>query len=85
MKELIPMEGAEFIDKVLIGERDFRRIRLEQGYDLSMIDSFKAMHDYISDQLQLREQDFLANPIDISDSDLTKLKAKGLYLKGESA
>ena len=54
------MTGAEFVEKVLAGERDYRGIVLEQSFNLSGYEGFEEMNEY------LRKQDFLQNPLDLS-------------------
>ena len=73
--KLVLMDGEEFTAKLLAGERDFRRIKLEQGFDFTRHDSYSKIKDY------LRKQDFSKNPIDISNSKLRYIIATGLYFQ----
>ena len=48
MTELKQMSGDEFVTKILAGERDFRRIRLQQGYNFNSHEGFNELRDYIA-------------------------------------
>lgn len=82
--KLTPVKGEEFIKKILEGERDFRKIRLEEGFRLSEHSCFKILHDYIVKEagcVSVQSINHLKeNPIDISGSEFKYLVAKGLYL-----
>ena len=68
------MRGEDFIRKILEGERDFYGIELEYNFDLSGHELFGKMQDY------LRKQYLAKYPIIINNSDLSGVKASGLYL-----
>lgn len=91
---LTAVKGEEFIEKILDGERDFRRIRLEEGFDLSQHPHFNRLQNYIRKEAGLaiwalsepeprrpKEPNRLKeSPINLSNSELRHLIAKGLYL-----
>ena len=68
------MKGEDFIKKILEGQRDFYGIELEYNFDLSGHELFGRMLDY------LRKQYLAKYPIMINNSDLSGVKASGLYL-----
>lgn len=72
--KLKQMKGKEFIRKILAGERDFSRIKLEKEFDLSGHKDFKELQHY------LRSQDLSKTPIHIEFSDLSFVKARELHL-----
>ena len=72
--QLKQMKGREFVTQVLYRERDFQRIELEEGFDLSGYDGFNEMQTY------LKKQDFKENPLDITDSKLIGIIARKIYL-----
>jgi len=80
--KLKKMEGEEFVRKVLDGERNFKNISLEEGFDLSGYEGFSEMNDY------LKKQNLKDSPLDITNSEFKFVKASGLYLpfvKGRKA
>jgi uncharacterized protein YjbI with pentapeptide repeats len=68
------MRGEDFIRKILEGEREFYGIELEYNFDLSGHELFGRMQDY------LKKQYLAKYPIMINNSDLSGVKATGLYL-----
>lgn len=68
------MKWDKFIKKVLKGERDFRKISLEQGFDLSGYEAFEILQSY------LKSQDFEKNPVNLEKACIVRVKAEGLYL-----
>ena len=68
------MNGPNFVNKLLGGERDFSKIQLPKGYDLAGYEGFSDLQRY------LKEQDLRRNPVIIGDSSLVRLQAPGLYL-----
>ncbi|MFQ5941020.1 MAG: pentapeptide repeat-containing protein [Nitrososphaerales archaeon] len=68
------MKGEDFIQKILEGVREFYGIELEYNFDLSGHELFEKMQDY------LRKQYLAKYPIMINNSDLSGVKATGLYL-----
>lgn len=68
------MKGEDFIQKILEGEREFYGIELEYNFDLSGHELFGRMQDY------LKKQYLAKYPIIISNSDLSGVRATGLYL-----
>ncbi len=81
--KLTPMEGEEFIKKILEGERDFRKIKLEEGFRLSEHPYFKILYKYLLKEAGISTQGInrlKENPINISGSEFKYLFAKGLYL-----
>jgi len=68
------MKGEDFIRQILEGQRDFYGIELEYNFDLSGHELFGKMQEY------LRKQYLAKYPIIISNSDLSGVKAVGLYL-----
>ncbi|MFQ5969167.1 MAG: pentapeptide repeat-containing protein [Nitrososphaerales archaeon] len=68
------MTGEDFIRKILEGERNFYGIELEYNFDLGSHELFENMQDY------LRKQNLAKFPIIINNSDLSGVKASGLYL-----
>ncbi|MDP8218298.1 MAG: pentapeptide repeat-containing protein [Candidatus Theseobacter exili] len=73
-KNLVFMKGAEFIRKILSGERNFSGIELEEGFDLCGDDGFDELQKY------LRKSDLKGNPISIEGAKLRHLDADGLYV-----
>ena len=68
------IKGEDFIQRILAGEREFYGIELEYNFDLSGHELFGKMQDYL-------KQQYLAKyPIMINNSDLSGVKATGLYL-----
>lgn len=92
--KLTDMKGDEFVKKILEGERNFRNIRLEEGFDLSGHPSFMKMQNYLRRESGLDTSPLLGpgyeervspnhlreSPIDISNSELRHLIARGIYL-----
>ncbi len=74
MIKLKQIKGKEFVKKVLQGERDFSRIRLEDRFNLGGYKDFEEMQEY------LKNQDLSINPVIIEYSYFKYLKATGLYL-----
>lgn len=64
------MNGDEFVRKVLSGERDFRQIQLEKGYELPV----QELNAY------LEKQDLMSNPLDLSYSKIGYARARNLYM-----
>jgi len=80
--QLKEMKGEEFIKKILDGERDFSRVRLEGNFNFSAHEGFGEMQNY------LKEQDLCSNPIDITSSEFINITAIGLhlpYVRGKKA
>lgn len=80
-KEYTHMAGNEFARKIMQGEKDFRRIELEPGYDLERVEG-------IWEYLRAHSGENQRSPIDISESDLRGINMGGLcldYLEGERA
>lgn len=73
-KQLVAVEGAEFVQKILSGERDFSGIDLEEGFDLCGYSGFDELQEY------LQKADLEKIPINIEGSKLRHLDADGLYL-----
>jgi len=68
------MKGEEFVRKILAGEKDFSRIKLEDGFDLAGYKGFTEMQEYlIKNNLQ-------RNPLLLDSSELIGINAYGLYL-----
>src|SRR3989344_575606 len=74
MTELKQMSGDEFVTKILAGERDFRRIRLQQGYNFNSHEGFNELRDYIAKF----GDDLREHPLNLIGSALLNVKAKGL-------
>ncbi|MEM4702983.1 MAG: pentapeptide repeat-containing protein [Candidatus Pacearchaeota archaeon] len=72
--QLIPMKGDELVKKILAGERNFSRIKLEEGFNLSNHESFEELQKY------LINAGLYLNPIIIDNSELRGVVAKTLYL-----
>ena len=80
--QLVNMKGEEFVRKILAGERDFSRIKLEEGFDLAGYEGFSEMLEY------LIKTDLQKSPLILDYSELKGIKAKELYLpfvRGEEA
>lgn len=45
--KLNEMEGKEFINKILEGEKDFSGIKLKYGFDLSSYEAFEELNSYL--------------------------------------
>ena len=73
-ESLTKVSGEEFIVKLLSGERNFSKIFLEERFDLSGHSAFQELKMYLEAQ-NLQEE-----PVDISNSQLQYVKARGLYL-----
>ena len=84
-KMTIRLEGVEFLEKILAGERDFVGIELPKGLLLaSFFDAFREVRNYLENNLE----DLRDNPIDLSESKIEYVRAKDLYLpyvKAENA
>ncbi len=74
VEKLFAMEGTEFVQKILSGERDFSKIDLERGFDLCGYSGFQELQEY------LRNSDLEKNPINLKGAKLRHLDADGLYL-----
>lgn len=72
--KLVAMQGAEFVQKILSGEKDFSRIDLEEGFDLCGYSGFDELQEY------LKNSDLQRSPINIEGAKLRHLDADGLYL-----
>jgi uncharacterized protein YjbI with pentapeptide repeats len=82
--QLKKMKGEEFVEKILppFEERDFSKIKLEEGFDLSGYEGFDELRNY------LRRQNLFDEPIIINGSDFRRVRAVGIYLpfvRGEGA
>ena len=73
-ENLTKVLGEEFIIKLLSGERDFSKISLEEAFDLRGHGAFQELKTY------LETQDLKKTPINISNSQVRYVKARGLYL-----
>jgi len=73
-ERLRAMEGSEFVQKILSGERDFSKIDLEEGFDLCGYSGFDELQQY------LKKDHIQSNPINIEGAKLRHLDADGLYL-----
>jgi len=76
MADLTPMKGDEFVAKLLAGERDFRRIKLEEGCDLSAHERYDALRAFLVNA----QGDLKENPVKLIGADLSFLTAPNLYL-----
>ena len=74
VEKLFAMEGAEFVQKILSGERDFSKIDLEEGFDLCGYSGFEELQEY------LKSSDLEKDPINLKGAKLRHLDADGLYL-----
>ncbi len=70
--QLTPLRGKEFIRRILGGERDFRQIQLEQGFDFTAIEEYSTMLQYL--ERNNRQKLLLA------DSELRYIRAPGISL-----
>lgn len=70
------ISGEELIRKIIEAERNFSQVRLAQGCDLSVLDGYQEMLDY----LHAHEGEFCTDPVNISLSEFKKVRAPGLYL-----
>ena len=68
------MKGEEFVRKILLGERDFSDINLEQDFNLCGYEKFEEMQKY------LKNTDLEENPVIIENSVFRRLDADELYL-----
>ena len=73
-EKLFAMEGGEFVQKILSGEKDFSKINLEEGFDLCGYSGFDELQKY------LKNSDLETNPIILEGAKLRHLDADGLYL-----
>jgi uncharacterized protein YjbI with pentapeptide repeats len=95
VSELTNMKGEEFVTKILSGERDFRNIRLEEGFDLTGHARYREVYKYLMKEAAMEPCSDMPgyvsrssnlplclkeSPIDISNSELRYFKAGGLYL-----
>lgn len=72
--ELKKMSGKELVDKILRGERDFSKIKLEESFNLSGYEGFNKLQRY------LKKQDLFREPINIEHSEFRYLRAERLYM-----
>lgn len=72
---IVILKGNEFVRRVLAGERDFSRIKL-MDLDLSehQYDTFVELNEY------LKTRDLKQEPIIFNESELSFIKAGGLWL-----
>lgn len=70
----IRLSGAEWIEKLLAGERDFAAVKLERYSNLSGHDGFLTLQRY------LKDADLAAESIILDNADLTGVDADGLYM-----
>lgn len=68
------MPGEEFIQKLLAGERDFRRVRLEPYFNLSGDEAFSTLQEY------LKGEDLENAPVLLERADLSGIDADGWHL-----
>jgi uncharacterized protein YjbI with pentapeptide repeats len=73
-KNFVFIKGDDFVRKLLAGERDFSRIKLEERFDLCGHDSFDAL------QKHLKSCDLKANPVNLDGAHLRGLDADGIHL-----
>lgn len=73
-KKLTFMKGEEFVRKILLGERDFSDINLEQDFNLCGYEKFEEMQKY------LKNTDLEENPVIVENSVFRRLDADELYL-----
>lgn len=85
-QQLTYMAGIEFMTKiVIVGERNFAGIRLEEGFDLSGDEDYKALQKYLKSK---STKDLKQNPYILSGSSLRGLRAEKLpilYLEAQNA
>src|SRR3989344_1245814 len=75
MKDVVKyMKGKDFVKKILEGERDFSRIKLENGFNLTDFEGFRDLQTY------LQEADLQKYPIILDYAALMYINASGLYL-----
>lgn len=90
------MEGEEFVKKILAGEKDFSKVRLEEGFDLTVRSNLhEQLQDYLHrsyegylDVLYDQKENFKAEPIVINESSFIRFKANRLcfpFAKGNKA
>ncbi len=70
------MKGDEFAAKLYAGERDFRRIKLEKGYDLSAHENYGGLRTFLINS----SDDLKENPVKLVGADLSYLTAPELNL-----
>ena len=70
------MKGDEFVAKLLAGERDFRRIKLEKGYDLSAHERYGELQKFFCNS----QEDLKENPLNIIQADCSYVTAPKLCL-----
>jgi uncharacterized protein YjbI with pentapeptide repeats len=78
MNEKIPMSGEEFLQKIDDGERDFSRINIPRGTDLTRLDGYNEI---------IREAKYVGNLannsiLDLSFSTMNEINMKKAYLVG---
>jgi len=78
MVDLKNMSGDEFVAKLLAGERDFRKIKLEHGYRLS-IPAVSPTQKYYYDVTGGNSDQIKEYSLDVSGSDLSGLKVTSLF------
>jgi len=77
------MKGEEFVTKLLAGERDFRRIKLEEGFRAPK-DEYSSLITYFN----TNTDDFIENPLNFIGADLSRGYFSGLnfsYAKAQGA
>ena len=68
-EQLTDVNGDKFVAKLLAGERDFRRVKLQRGYNISAherVEEFWANLGTDDNQKDLKE-----NPINLIGADLS--------------
>lgn len=68
------LSGEGLVEKILSGERDFRNIILEEGFDLFNHPGYLSVKDY------LERADLFKNPLNFSHSILKRIGFRGLVL-----
>lgn len=66
-EHLKQMKGDEFVAKLLAGERDFRRIKLEEGYKGPVGDGYSKLNTYFHENTN----DFIENPLKLFNADFS--------------
>ncbi len=70
MSSFRDMSGEHLIEKILGGERDFTRIRIERAFDLSGSDRYVELQDY------LKSQDLRHSPFCFDGAEFLQLQAR---------
>src|SRR3989344_4081845 len=76
MTDLKDISGDEFINKILAGERDFRRIRLPSGFNVDSHPRSAELKNYLCNSLE----DLRENSLNLIGSRFPNLQADDLYL-----